>query len=180
MNIKQKLALSSASFLVGIFILLISLVKTSAVRALSQAEIETSRKQFYLGEELKPDHVLYPVKVAQEKINLFMLTPEERVDKKIEYANQRMLFVQGLIDQQDYEIALATLIKSQQYLFEAAGFVEEASFSHCSLEKLVLTLEDHMQTVADLEQTFPENFSNQLNQLQRNQQAVLEKLVSIL
>lgn len=180
MNTKQKVLISSFSFFIGLSILSISLIKTSAVKALSQAEIESSRKQFYIGQELKPDHVLYPVKVAKEKASLFMLSPEERVEKKIEYASQRMDFAKELLEKGEYQLAVATMIKSQQYLFEAAEYLQSANFSHSSCSHLMDSLEEDRQMIENMEDAFPENFSLQIEQLQENQKAVIAKLETLL
>lgn len=180
MNTKQKILVSSFSFFIGLSILSISLIKTSAVRALSQAEIESSRKQFYIGQELKPDHVLYPVKVVKEKAILFTLSPEDRIEKKIDYSRQRISFAKDLFEKGEYQLALATLIKSQQYLFEIAEYLESSNLSHQLCPELINSLEEDQQLVSEMSEEFPENFSSQLKQLQENQQAVISKLETLL
>lgn len=179
MNLKQKFAVSSLSFILGLLILLVSLVKTSAVKALSEAEVETSSKQFYLGQELKPDHVLYPVRVAREKVSLLMLDPDDRVEKKIEYAQQRLDFSRELLEKGEYQLALATLFKSQQYLFEAAQYIESTNSSQTSYSNLLHTLENHIENIESMSSSYPQNFANQLQQLKANQEAVVYKLKNL-
>lgn len=180
MNKKGTIIISGLSFALGLSILMISLVKTSAVRALSQAEGATSHKQFYIGQELKPNHVLYPFRVAREKATLFMHTPEERVEKKIQYSQERMEFAKELLEKNEYQLSLATIIKSQQYLFEVAEYLESANYTHHSCQNLISSLEDDSGCIDQMTSKFPEKYHEQLRQLQDNQKGVVMKLQSIL
>jgi len=173
MNIKQKIALGLFAFGFGASILIISLIKTSAVKALSVAEVESSRKQLYFNREIQPDHILYPLKVAQEKIELLFLSPEERIEKKIELSQQRFDFAKNLLSEKEFELSLATFIKSQQYLFESAHYLAEIEFTHRDRQLFIDTLTTHNQELEQLVGSFPNCFENQIRDLLAQQQSVL-------
>lgn len=174
MNIKQKIAMGLFAFGFGASILAISLIKTSAVKALSEAEVESSRKQLYFNREMQPDHLLYPLKVAQEKLELLTLSPEERIEKKIEFSKQRFESAKNLLSEEEFELSLATFIKSQQYLFESADFLSEIDFSHPDRQLFIDTLTQHHQELEQIVGTFPNCFENQLRELLAQQQGVLD------
>ena len=176
MNNKQKTVMGLVAFGFGASILTVSLIKTSAVKALSSAEVDSSSKRLYFNREMQPDHVLYPLRVAQEKIELFTLSPEERVGKKIEFSQQRFEFAKNLMSDGEYELALATFMKSQQYLFESADFFSEIDFTHPDRQLFIDTLSQHRQELEQTIGSFPNCFENQLRELLAQQQSVLDGL----
>lgn len=122
-----RVTLSGLALIFGILILVISF--TAANSALSVNDpIENSRKQFYMGERVLPDHVAYPALMAMDRVKLELAPTPEQILIKADYAQRRFEYALALLEKDKPSLALTTLTKSHKYLIHAAeGSIKQNS-----------------------------------------------------
>lgn len=107
-----------ALLFVGICVLGISLL--AANRSITGGIKRMMTRKLYFGRPILPDHVLYEVTMAVDRLQFISTEPIQRVPLAVKYAEKRfqtgvLLFADG-----QAELAVTTLGKSQKYLFFAA------------------------------------------------------------
>lgn len=123
-----RVFLSGLALTFGILILAISF--TAANSALSASDpIENSRRSFYMGERVLPDHVAYPALMAMDRAKLELASPQEQILIKADYAQRRYEYALALLEKDQPSLALSTLTKSHKYLIDAAEDAIEQSSS---------------------------------------------------
>lgn len=114
-----RVTLSGLALILGVLILAISL--SAANSALSANEpLENSRKSFYMGERVLPDHVAYPALMAMDRVKLELAPSSEQILIKAGYAQRRFEYTLALLEKDKPTLALSTLTKSHKYLIHAA------------------------------------------------------------
>lgn len=101
----------------SIFILFTSFNISSQAK-LADAENLKNRK-FYVNKEILPDHSLYPLLMAVDRLRLSMADRERRIYLLMAYANRRLFYATRLLEKEELTLALTTLTKSQKYLNQA-------------------------------------------------------------
>ncbi len=125
----------------GVSLVAISLISASQVQ--SQG-LEVAEKKMYFEDEMLPDHALYPVKMARDRVVLELSRPDDRIVLRIEYAASRMRAALLLLERGQYALALSTATKAQKYLLTA---VLEAHATDIRAEQMSLVKEAlHAQT----------------------------------
>lgn len=136
-------------------------------------------KRLYLGKVL-PDHTLYPVLMALDRLQLETSSPTERIYLQLDYANRRLYYTQELLASNDTEkqaIALTTLTKAEKYLIQAVKELESLEEVDESLEQHVTkTLEFHYKELDKLIHRFPDYQRSPLDQLREEERNLLESL----
>jgi hypothetical protein len=115
--------LSGGALAFGISVVWISLL--FSVPAHSQEINRASLKQFYWDSEILPDHILYPVLMVADRVQLSLAEPEDKVYLQVLFAYQRLESSRQLLEKGEEALALSTLTKSQKYLLGAAHGVLE-------------------------------------------------------
>lgn len=171
----KRLTYSLLAIFAGLFILMISLGKTASATALSE-DGTSSQKQFYLNEPIKPDHVLYPALAAKERLDFVLLSPEEKTKKQIEIADQRLNDGVSLLEKEQKDLAAVTIIKAEEYLFQAAVDIGRDNLSDDSRQLVIKALKEHKKVIVALMEKCPAHLQPKLNEVIQKQTAVVTDL----
>lgn len=90
-----------------------------ATQVSSHETTRMSARELYWGEEILPDHVLYPAMMAIDRFQIEKAEPTERIYMEIVYAGRRLVYGQELLKKDKSDLAVTTLTKSQKYLLQA-------------------------------------------------------------
>lgn len=115
---RARFLLSLLGLVFGSSVLLISLF--SATQVSSTGGQAASESKLYFSHQILPDHSLYKVVMAMDRLQLETATPQEQIFMKVEYANRRLDYAKALLSKNEEELALTTLLKAQNYLNQAA------------------------------------------------------------
>lgn len=126
-KLKQKWWLASLmAVFFGLIILFLSLLASSpAYYAQNQDAGPSSgrRWQFYIGQEILPDHVFYPLKVAAERTKMFFLCSVDQNYYRLTLAQKRAKSAVALDQRNRPDLAFLTANKSHSYLVEGVNFL---------------------------------------------------------
>lgn len=119
-RLKTSLWYSGIAIFGGIAILLFSLLATShASNFGSEASLFSSTSTLYVGRELLPDHVLYPVIMAKENLVHKLSSSQEQIALNRAYAQKRLRAAYALAEREERQpLALTTLTKGQKYMLK--------------------------------------------------------------
>ncbi len=171
----KRLIYSCLAIFAGVVIVTISLFKTASVAALSELDVDTSAKQFYLDEPIRPDHVLYPVVVVKDHLQFAFLSPQERINRQIQLADQRLLDSQELLTNDQKDLAISTLVKAEQYLYLAAQEVTERP-EELDSQPVIDALKYHRSQIEHIFNRCPAHHHPKLNQIIQKHDAILSDL----
>jgi hypothetical protein len=101
----------------AILILLVSLQSASKSKFVDQTNL-TSRK-FYVAKEILPDHSLYPVLMAVDRLRLELSDSEKRISLLVSYGSRRLFYGSKLLDKGNQVLAFTTLSKALKYQNQA-------------------------------------------------------------
>jgi len=174
-----RLVTSSAGLLLGCAILGVSLSAGNTMVQSAGTSFETSKKQFYLNEAVLPDHVVYPVLMAVDRVKLEMETPEERVYKQVEYAQRRFESTQGLLEKDMTALALTTVTKGEKYLINAAHGALELENGDAQRRFVYRTLVYYNSDLEKLKGQFPDADRPLIDQLQREMLSLQHQLEAL-
>ena len=107
---------ATLTLLFGLVVFGISLVSAMAG---GRMQVGATERSLYFDRKILPDHVLYPVLVAVDRLELEFSTPEEKMVLRMDYATKRLEAAKALFYQDKNELALITLGKAHQYLLQA-------------------------------------------------------------
>jgi hypothetical protein len=128
----------------------------------------TAPRRITFGEDILPNHVLYPLVMIGDRVRLWQAhTPEERVQLQVEYAHRRLAYAQTLFAQGQIELAVTTITKAEKYLQHASNQIVAQRLSPALTQYVLRSIEHHHQTIR------PYMF-----QLTNNDRAVLDKLIA--
>ncbi len=119
----KRLILSSLAIFGGLMIVVLSLLSAASAKAISQeADNTTSGKRFYFNQPIRPDHVLYPVIAIKDRLEFATTdTDEDKIAKQLELADERLEDAYALVESEQIPMVLPTLIKAEQYVFNASA-----------------------------------------------------------
>lgn len=137
-------------------ILTMSLLSSAAAYT-NPTKVRWNEKQIYLSDEILPDHVLYPVLMAADRVKLESASDLEKIYLKTAYANLRLEATQGLLEKEDQDLALTTLTKSQKYLLEAASDALADNVPDYTRLHVLKTMLYHQAMIQKLKKQFNEN-----------------------
>jgi hypothetical protein len=110
--------LSLIALFFGVFVVAIS-ITTSVPAAYPSLKLEASNRQFYLNNTILPDHVVYPLLMVVDKVQLKITPFPERLWLQAEYGWRRLDYAHQLLEKEKYDLALTALTKSQKYFLNA-------------------------------------------------------------
>lgn len=119
----------------GLVILLLSLL-TANTLTMNGGSVPTQQWKFYLGRDILPDNILYPVLMIRDKVKLDSALPEEQVVLKLQYAEERFHTVEELLKRDQGIRAVSTLTKSQKYIISAGYQALELEFTEDELQQV--------------------------------------------
>jgi hypothetical protein len=111
------ISLSLIGLILGVSAVALSLSLASQVSSHESSKL--SARELYWGEEILPDHLLYPGMMFMDRVQLDRAEPTERTYMQVVYAGRRLLYAQELLAKGKEELAVTTLTKSQKYLLQA-------------------------------------------------------------
>jgi hypothetical protein len=121
---KIQLFLPSFAVIFGLVILLISLLVSEPTLSF-KSQSQLSQRCFYLGEEILPDHLVYPLLMVADRLRLELASPVKQPQIQLEYAWQRLESSRQLMKKDRPQLALKTLEKSQLYWLAAQRQIEQ-------------------------------------------------------
>jgi len=116
---KARLLLSSLALTFGVVVLSVSLLSTSQVKSFGGSS--ASSKVLYFNEKILPDHLLYPVVAAADRLLLISSPNDKKIQLMISYGHIRLDYAWGLLAKGDEDQALIALTKSQKYFYLAGA-----------------------------------------------------------
>lgn len=159
-----RFVFSSCALLAGSGILFVSLAAGNS-QVFSSTDIPTSNKQFYLSQNILPDHVAYPVLMAVDRLKLETAGSSERIYLQVDYAQRRFESTKELVDRHNSSLALTTLTKSQKYLLNAAIEALEPEVSHSLKVYVVKSLNYYEKAIGELRASFTDSEREVIDQL---------------
>lgn len=104
-----------------------------------------------------PDHFLYPLKMARDKVWLLAtLDKQKKAGLLLTFADKRVGAAKALIDGGKVELGISTLFKAEQYFEQAVAQTKEAQSQGKKTEelerKLATAALKHLEIITQLEQ----------------------------
>lgn len=152
-----------ATLLGGFTIFVISLlVSFSATRV---RQYEQDGFVIYFNREILPDHLLYPVFMAADRLELMIASDEETVVLQLDFAQKRLDSALALLQHEKTDLAFTTLSKAHQYLMQAnQGVVEHPIWAK------------YKRFLQELDQKFLGQYQLLHEQFSDSQKATLDKM----
>ncbi|MDH5533397.1 MAG: DUF5667 domain-containing protein [Candidatus Pacebacteria bacterium] len=160
-----KITFSIFGLFVASAVLAVSLASSVPSAYSAGDKFKSNDKQFYLNGEILPDHTLYPVVMAADKLKLEMANPQEKINIYTTYANLRLSAVESLLEKDNPQLALTTLTKSQKYLLRAASETINQDSSQATKLHVLKTLLYHTNKHQQLKEQFSAEEKNIIDQL---------------
>ncbi len=167
-----RLGASAVALTFGLSIVGVSLVTAGAVESSDGGRM--SDRTLYVHDEILPDHVLYPLIMASDRIELEMADEHEQLYVKIQYAERRLGYTKQLLERGNTELALSTLTKSQKYLLSVAHTVLEHQLQGAIRVRIMEEIGFHAKKISELSPEFTDEQVAVINALIA-ENAVLEK-----
>lgn len=175
----KNLFLIAAALVFAFGVLGVSVVKTSALTkntkigvqvATSSGEVEgaatkATKKEidyFLVYPGVLPDHFLYPIKMARDKVWLW-LTPDplKRAELLLLLADKRLGAGRALIEGNKIDLGVATITKAEKYLEQAISQEkiarEKNKDTHAFLQKLSLADQKHEEVLLKIKEKVPDS-----------------------
>jgi len=144
---KKRLFLSFLAFIFAGAVLAVSLLNahdTSASRLGGNTD-----HQLYFDKAMLPDHIMYPLFMMVDRVQLETAPKSERIFIEIEYANRRLEYGRELLDSNKEELAVATFTKAEKYLYDATQEIQTHNASDSLKPKLSKVIEYHTRKLHD-------------------------------
>jgi hypothetical protein len=169
----RQLTGTLTSLTVAVLVLLISLHSASQAQALSNGQGESSRRSIYFGESIKPNHVLYPLVALRDQVEVLLLPTEQRFIEQLNHADSRLTSSAEMAADSGTDldgIAIATLMKSEQYLIDASVSLNELAQTDPERARELYQLwqndmDAHLQALPAVKTLVAENYWSQIDKL---------------
>lgn len=99
------------------FILFVSLNSASKSKLIGHTNLMSGK--FYVAKEILPDHSLYPLLMAVDRLRLELSDSEKKVYLLVSYGNRRLFYSKKLLEKGNQTLALTTLSKATKYINQA-------------------------------------------------------------
>lgn len=143
-----RILFSLLGFAFGSSVLVISLF--SATQVSSNEGQDASEGKLYFSRQILPDHSFYKVLMAVDRLQLETASAKEQIYMRVEYAHRRLEYAQALLDKGNEELAMTTLLKSQNYLNQAAQAAMQDAVSSTTKERIAKAIRYHSQQLRQL------------------------------
>lgn len=160
-----RLGFSALALTFGMSIVGVSLLTAGSVESIEGERM--SERILYMNDEILPDHVLYPLVMVSDRVELELADEHEQLYIKIQYAEQRLGYAKQLVERGNTELALSTLTKAQKYLLAVGHSVLEHQLQGAIRTR---TMDEIQFQAAEIRQLAPQ-FSDE-------QVAVIDALVA--
>lgn len=156
----------------SIIILFVSLNSASKSKLIGHTNLVSGK--FYVAKEILPDHSLYPLLMAIDRLRLELSDSEKKVYLLVSYGNRRLFYSKKLLEKNNQALAIVTLSKAIKYTNQA--LMENIIL----LEKSSLNKKQEDQTLAffvlenyEKQATFIKDYKDQFSD---EEKAVLDSL----
>ncbi len=176
-----RLILSTVALFFGGLVLLISLAQDPTSVLSADGQYQASQRQLYLGQEILPDHVAYPLLMTIDRVKLESQRPVERVYTQLDYASRRLEYAKLLLDKGNQSLALTTATKGEKYLLHAGQEALDQDLDPSVKRAVWLALEYHTKELHSLKDRFSADADRAvLDQLLTEGQVMSSRLQSVL
>ncbi|MBW7955233.1 hypothetical protein H3C66_00705 [Patescibacteria group bacterium] len=158
----------------GSSILIISLF--SATQVSSTGGQAASESKLYFSHQVLPDHSLYKVIMAMDRLQLETATPQEQIFIKIEYAHRRLDYAKALLQKENEELAMTTLLKSQNYLNQATQDALASDVDASMKERIAKAIAYHSKELVELAPQLTDAHRAQLDQILKEHDLLMSEL----
>lgn len=156
-------------------LLIVFLSFFSANRIFSQGKsLQLTEKKMYLEKEVLPDHILYPVFMAFDRVRLALANEEKRPELNISYGWQRLVATEQLLKKGYQSLSFSTLTKA--YKYQNTGLAEAEGLAEATKEELVFQADQFREKVLALKPSFDDEQQQLLDRLIQEQSLLLSKL----
>ncbi|MDQ5951234.1 MAG: hypothetical protein QG639_511, partial [Patescibacteria group bacterium] len=148
-----------------------------ALPILRSAGVEDQQWKFYLGRDILPDNILYPVLMVRDRVVHDSTIPADQVALKLQYAEERYKTSQALLENQSVPLAISTLTKYQKYVI-SAGY-QALSFEDLNKDQLQVSLEAaqaSLERTEGLASENPQHDFSTIDQLRSDTKILVSKL----
>jgi hypothetical protein len=170
---KTRFFLSLIALVFASGILFISL--SNATTAFSTGGNSFSEKTLSFGNIL-PNHVLYPVLMAVDRVQLEAAPPNERIFKQVEYAHRRLDYAEQLLNMGKEDLAVTTITKAEKYLYNAVQESQQLNSPESVTQRLEKAIEFHTKRIKELAPQFTDANRSIIDRSLAENDALLEVL----
>ncbi len=171
--VSQSLS-TTALCLFAAVILAASLISSN--RSTSAANQRFSTLQFYVGREVLPDHPLYVLLMARDRVQLWLANDEKAPRLRLRYAEKRFRVARALAAQNKNTLAISTLSKSQIYVLDAVRQLKSDSLSPSEENELRAALDHSLYRLRLFDEQYPELDTSMLESLRAETASLLASL----
>lgn len=158
---------------VGLLIVLLSFISANTVFSQGKS-LQLTQKKMYLAQEVLPDHILYPVFMAFDRVKLALTRPEDRALVNLDYSWQRLIATEELLKKGYQGLSFSTLTKACKY--QNSGLIEAVNLDREAKEKVIFQANQFKTKVNDFRASFSDEQQRELEQLIQEQTAILANL----
>lgn len=146
----------------------------SANTIFSQGDsLKLAQKKLYIEKEVLPDHLLYPVFMTFDRVQLELTPEDKKADLQISYGWQRLEATHRLLEKGYQALSFTTLTKA--YKYQNAGLNQAGkSSSYDQKQKARFQAEKFMEEVSNITSSFTDAQQEELRQLQHEQEILLQ------
>lgn len=160
----------------GVVILLLSLL-TANTLTMRGAGLGPQQWKFYLGRDILPDNILYPLLMIRDRVVLDNTQPSEQVALKLAYAEERYATSQALLKNEDVQLAISTVTKYQKYVI-GAGYqaLELENMDKSDIETALQAAQVSLERTEGLASQYPAHDFATIEQLRSDTKVLVSKL----
>lgn len=163
------LALIFAFGVLGISLMDAHSVSSSGIRSASD-------RSLYFDKAMLPDHIMYPLFMAMDRVRLELAPRDERVFLEIEYANTRLLSGEELLDSKKESLAVSTFTKAEKYLSDATQDFQAQHGTDTMKRLLIKAINYHSKRLKALSAQMTDSDRSIIDQSLKQNTALLETL----
>jgi hypothetical protein len=176
---KLQFLVSTIGLFAGISAVALSL--SLASQASSHEATRMTARELYWGEEILPDHLLYPGLMLMDRVQLQQAEPTEQMYMQVVYAGRRLVYAQELLKKGKPTIALSTLTKSQKYLLQAGNTALTSPHTENAelLAYLLKAITFHLRELEKIKPSFAESEFGSVSALAVELELVQQQLLEL-
>lgn len=167
------LVLFSGLFAFGV--LGVSLMSAS-VGSFALRESPASTRKIRFSSEIVPGHILYPLTVIRDKVSLVLMNTAQQCQERLELAKERLSQAQHLLELEDRQVALETMVKGQRYITEASEQCQQNNLPPQYRESIRSTIQLYQQTLLNMKLDYSDTDRALIDKLLSENDALLLQL----
>lgn len=165
--------------MLGASIVFVSLFSANRVFSQEDSSPLTHQKIYFQGEML-PDHLLYPIVMAVDRVRLAVAGPQQAVDVSIDYAWQRLKYTEGLLAEGYQSLSFSTLTKAHKYYNVALLQAQSLDLTNEKQQWLITDAQRFGQAAEALTVSFTDPEKQELAHLRADQAVLLQWFIDSL